>query len=113
MKLRHNNNEERAGKLLLKELPYFNFRSCLALCHRQFDSSIPDTVQPRRNLDKFPSLYDLGIFNLNNDLDANLSTDGNLLNQRIHRRYFSPHSLNMLKKKLILPFQFFTTTLLV
>ena len=64
MKLRRNKNEERAGKLLLKELPYFNFRGCLALCHGQFNSSIPDTVQPRRNLDKLTSLYDLGILTL-------------------------------------------------
>jgi len=100
MKLRRNKNEERAGKLLLKELPYFNFRGCLALCHGQFNSSIPDTVQPRRNLNKLTSLYDLGIFNLNTDLDVNLSTDCNLPNQRIQSRYFSPHSFNMFKKNL-------------
>ena len=100
MKLRRNKNEERAGKLLLKELPYFSFRGCLALCHGQFNSSISDTVQPRRNLDKLTSLYDLGIFNFNTDLDVNLSTDFNLPNQRIHSRYFSPHSFNMVKKSL-------------
>ena len=32
--------------------------------HGQFNSSIPDTVQPRINLDKLTSLYDLGIFML-------------------------------------------------
>ena len=85
MKLRRNKNEERAGKLLLKELPYFSFGGCLALCHGQFNSSISDTVQPRRNLDKLTSLYDLGIFNLNTVLDVNLSTDCNLPNQRIQK----------------------------
>ena len=100
MKLRCNKNEERAGKLLLKELPYFNFRGCLALCHGQFNSSISDTVQPRRNLDKLTSLYDLGIFNLNTVLDVNLSTDCNLPNQRIQSSYFSPYSFNMFKKNL-------------
>ena len=100
MKLRRNKNEERAGKLLLKELPYFNFRGCLAQCHGQFNSSISDTIQTRRNLDKLTSLYDLGIFNLNTDLDVNLSTDCNLPNQRIQSRYFSPHSFNMFKKNL-------------
>ena len=100
MKLRRNKNEERAGKLLLKELPYFNFRGCLAQCHGQFNSSISDTVQTRRNLDKLTSLYDLGIFNLNTVLDVNLSTDCNLPNQRIQSRYFSPHSFNMFKKNL-------------
>ena len=118
MKLRRNKNEERAGKLLLKELPYFNFRGCLAQCHGQFNSSISDTVQTRRNLDKLTSLYDLGIFNLNTVLDVNLSTDCNLPNQRIQSRYFSPHSFNMFKKisqkkRLILPFQFFPAMLLV
>ena len=100
MKLRRNKNEERAGKLLLKELPYFSFGGCLALCHGQFNSSISDTVQPRRNLDKLTSLYDLGIFNLNTVLDVNLSTDCNLPKQRIQSRYFSPHSFNMFKKNL-------------
>ena len=95
MKLRRNKNEERAGKLLLKELPYFNFRGRLALCHGQFNSLIPDTVQPRRNLDNLTSLYDLGIFNINTDLDVNLSTDCNLPNQRIQSRYFSPHSFKV------------------
>ena len=65
-----------------------------------FNSSISDTVQPRRNLDKLTSLYDLGIFNLNTVLDVNLSTDCNLLNQRIQSRFFSPHSFNMFKKNL-------------
>ena len=92
MKLRRNKNEERASKLLLKELPYFNFTGCLELCHGQLNSSISDTVQPRGNLDKLTSLYDLGIFNLNTVLDVNLSTDCNLPNQRIQSRYFSPHS---------------------
>ena len=100
MKLRRNKNEERAGKLLLKELPYFNFRGCLAQCHGQFNSSISDIVQTRRNLDKLTSLYDLSICNLNTDLDVNLSTDCNLPNQRIQSRYFSPHSFNMFKKNL-------------
>ena len=65
-----------------------------------FNSSISDSVQTRRNLDKLTSPYDLGIFNLNTDLDVNLSTDCNLPNQRIQSRYFSPHSFNMFKKNL-------------
>lgn len=89
-----NKNEERDGKLLLKELPYFNFRGCLAQCHKQFNSSISAPVPTRRNLDKLTSLYDLGIFNLNTDLDVNLSTDCNLPNQRIQSRYFYSHSLH-------------------
>ena len=100
MKLRRNKNEERASKLLLKELPYFNFTGCLELCHGQLNSSISDTVQPRGNLDKLTSLYDLGIFNLNTVLDVNVSADCNLPNQRIQSRYFSPRSFNMFKKNL-------------
>ena len=64
------------------------------------NSSIPDTVQPRRNLDNLTSLYDLAIFNLNTELDVNLSTDCNLPNQPIQSSYFSPHSFNMFKKNL-------------
>ena len=70
------------------------------MCHGQFTSLAPDTVQPRRNLDNLTSLYDLAIFNLNTDLDVNLSTDCNLPNQRIQSRYFSPQSFNMFKKNL-------------
>ena len=36
MKLRQNYTEEKAGKLLLQELPYFNFRGNLALSHGKF-----------------------------------------------------------------------------
>jgi len=89
VKLRRNKNKERADKLLLKELPYFNFRGSLALCHGRYNSSIPDSVQPRRNLDKLASLYDLGIFNLNTDLDVHLSTDRNLPNRHSKSVFFS------------------------
>ena len=40
MKLHRNKTEERAGKLLLHEPPYFNFRGSLALYHGQFNNSI-------------------------------------------------------------------------
>ena len=95
MKLRRNKSEERASKLLLSELPYFNFRGNLALYHGQFNNSIPVEWRPRRHLDKLNSLYDLDIFSLNSNLDACLSIESNLPNQRIQSRYFSPHSFKM------------------
>ena len=100
MKLRRNKTEERASKLLLRELPYFNFRGNLALYHGQFNNSISVDSWPRRNLDKLNSLYDLDIFSLNSNLDAYLNTEYNLPNQRIQSRYFSPHSFKMFTEKL-------------
>ena len=86
MKLRRNKTEERASKLLLRGLPYFNFSGNLALHHGQFNNSISVDWWPRRNLDKLNSLYDLDIFSLNSNLDAYLSTEYNLPNQRIQSR---------------------------
>ena len=100
MKLRRNKTEEKARKLLLQELPYFNFRGNLALCHGQLNTSISTPCQSRRNLDKLTSLYDLDIFSLNIYFDVNLNADQNLFNQRIQSRYFSPHSFKMFKEKL-------------
>ena len=100
MKLRRNKTEERASKLLLCELPYFNFRGNLALYHEQSNNSISVDWWPRRNLDKLKSLYDLDIFSLNSNMDAYLNTEFNLPNQRIQCRYFSPHSFKLFKEKL-------------
>ena len=75
MKLRRNKTEERVGKLLLCELPYFNFRGNLALCHEQSNNSISVDWWPRRNLDKLNSLYDLDIFSLNSNMDTYLNTE--------------------------------------
>ena len=100
MKLRRDKTEERASKLLLRELPFFSFRGNLALYHGQFNNSISVDWWPRRNLDKLNSLYDLDIFSLNSNLDAYLNTEYNLPNQRIQSRYFSPHSFKMFTEKL-------------
>ena len=40
MKFRRNKTEERASKLLLREVPYFNYGGNLALYHGQFNKSI-------------------------------------------------------------------------
>ena len=61
--------EVKATELLLKELPYFNVRGDLTLCHRHFNNLVPTVCQTRNNLDKLTSLYDLDIFDLNNNLD--------------------------------------------
>ena len=98
--MRRNKPEERASKLLLRELPYFNFRGNLALYHGQFNNSISVDRWPRRNLDKLNSVYDLDVFSLNSNQDAYLNTEYSLPNQRIQNRYFSPHSFKMFKAKL-------------
>ena len=100
MKLRRNKPDERASKLLLRELPYSNFRGNLALYHGQFNNSISVDRWPRRNLDKLNSVYDLDIFSLNSNQHAYLNTEYNLPNQRIQSRYFSPHSFKMFTEKL-------------
>ena len=100
MKLRRNKTEQKAGKLLLQELPYFNFRRNLAHCRGQFYTSISTLCQCRRNLDKLISLYDLDIFSLNTNFDVNLDADQNLFNQRIQSRYFSQPRFKIFKEKL-------------
>lgn len=98
MKLRRNKPDEKASKLLLRELPYSNFRGNLALYHGQFNNSISVDRWPRRNLDKINSVYDLDIFSLNSNQDAYLNTEYNLPDQRIQSRYFPRIASKCLRK---------------
>ena len=45
------------------------------------------------------SLYDLNLFDLNVNLDSNLSSYENLLSHKLQSRYFSPHSFHQMKSK--------------
>ena len=67
MKTRRIKSKEKAAKLLLKELPFYNFRGDLVSCLGQFNNLIPITCQPRKNLDKLAGLYDLNIFDFNSE----------------------------------------------
>ena len=100
METRRNKPKEKAAKLLIKELPFYNFRGDLASCLGQFNISIPITCQPRKNLDKLAGLYDLNIFDFNNDLDNALRSNHNIHSQYIQSRYFSVHSFKRFSKKL-------------
>ena len=53
-----------------------------------------------KDLDKLSSLHDFDLFSLNTRQDVKLNIDNNLLNQRIHCRYFSTHNFQETKNKL-------------
>ena len=95
-----NKQELSLGKILLKELPYYNFRGDLVQLHSQFSNSILASKRIRNNLYKLTSLHDLSLFNLNTNLDVNLNPYENLPINQIHSTYFSPHSFAQMQSKL-------------
>ena len=95
-----NKQELSLGKILLKELPYYNFRGDLVQLHGQFNNSILASKTIRNNLHKLTSLHDLSLFNLNTNLDVNLNPYENLPINQIHSTYFSQHSFAQMQSKL-------------
>ena len=87
-------------KASLQELPYFNYRGDLTVCHGQFNNSYSPSCQTKKSLDKLSSLYDIDLFSLNTRQDEHLNSNNNLLNQRMYSRYFSPHNFQEMKNKL-------------
>ena len=88
-------------KCSLKELRYYNLRGSLVMLHGQFNNSTISTRPSKNDLDKLASLNELSLFKLNTNLDSNLNPFQNLSCNQIHRRYFSPHSFEQMKTKLL------------
>ena len=85
----------------MNELPYFNCKGNLADFHGRFNNLLQSNIRSKRYLDKLTSLYDLDLFKLNTLCNRDVNTVDNLYNQRIHSRYFSPHSFKGQNKYLI------------
>ena len=85
-------------KILLKELPYYNYTGSLIMLYGQFNNSLMDKHQPTKyELQNLPSLYDINLFDLNTILDSNISPYENLHNNQIKSRNFSPHAFHHAK----------------
>lgn len=92
-----NKNSYKHSKLLLKELPYYNYN--IISCHGQFNNSIPHSSLPsKKQLQKLHSIHDLDIFALNSNIDSNINPDIQLMHNQIRANYFSPNSFNNLRK---------------
>ena len=87
-------------KILLKELPYYNYTGSLIMLYGQFNNILMDKHQPTKyELQNLPSLYDINLFDLNTILDSNISPYENLHNNQMKSRYFSPHAFHHAKSK--------------
>ena len=87
-------------KVLLQELPYYNFRGDLTAYHGPFNNSLFNSGKTKKSLDKLSSLYHIDLFNTNTRQDDDLNINNNLLNCRIESRYFSPYNFQKMKSKL-------------
>ena len=84
------------SKSLLRELPFYNVNNLVLSQVFSPNNSWTTKLPTIKNLDNYPSMCDLGLFNLNTASDANPNVN---LNQHILRsQYYSPHKFNSLKK---------------
>jgi hypothetical protein len=82
-------------KLLLKELPFYNINITY---ESSFNNSITTNLPTLKDLDKYPSMRDLGLFNLNTDSDATADINSNYgISQS---QYYSPHKFTSLKSQI-------------
>ena len=85
-----NDNEYRKTiKSLFRELPYFGVNHFVPL-HGQFNNLNISFLPTKKYLEKLSSFRDLDLFNLNTA--SSINPDQNLVDLKIHSRYFSPHS---------------------
>jgi hypothetical protein len=83
--------------LLLKELPFYNINITY---ESSFNNSRPITTNlpTLKDLDKYPSMRDLGLFNLNTDSDATADINSNYgISQS---QYYSHHKFTSLKSQI-------------
>ena len=93
-----NKSNEKISKSLLKELPYYAYKGRLENYHGRFNNLIGSNLLSKRSLNKLTSLYDLDLFRLNAaPCSENINPIGNLIDNRIQCRNFSPHSFKELQ----------------
>ena len=96
---------ERENKLLLKGLPYYGCKD-LASAHQQFNNLLTSALS-RNQLDKFKSLFDPDLFNLNVPTDQQVKVSSSAHSQ-LRCNYFSPHNFLRQKHRLAQPDNFFS-----
>ena len=79
---------------LFWEIPYFGVNHFVPL-HGQFNNLNTTSLPTKKYLEKLSSFHDLDLFSLNTA--SNINPDQNLVDIKIHSRYFSPHSFNAMK----------------
>lgn len=84
------------SKSLLRELPFYNVNNVVLSQVFNFNNSLTLNLPTIKDLDNYPSMCDLGLFNLNTASDANLDVNPN--QQILRSQYYSPHKFNSLKK---------------
>ena len=79
---------------LFRELPYFGVNHFVPL-HSQFNNVNITSLPTKKYLEKLSSFHDLDLFSLNTA--SNINPDQNLVDLKIHSRFFSPHSFYAMK----------------
>ena len=82
------------NKSILWELQFYNVNFIQEF---NFNNSIGTNLPTIKNIDNYPSLHDLGLFNLNTASDTNIE-EIDLHYQTVHSQYYSPHKFGCLKK---------------
>ena len=82
------------NKLILSELPFYNINFIQEF---NFNNSITTNLPTIKDFDRYPSMHELGLFNLNTASDANTESS-NLDHQILQTQYYSPHKFSNLKK---------------
>ena len=79
-------------KQLLRELPYNGIN--IVYAHGQFNNSLPSQIPSKKYLERLTSIFDVDIFNLNDD-NSLVDPDVNCLFKSIRCKYYIlPHDLN-------------------
>jgi hypothetical protein len=82
----HGNNKTniQLSKSLLRELPFYNVNNLVLSQVFSHNNGLTTNLPTIKDLDNYPSMCDLGIFNLNTASDANPDVN---LNQQILRSH--------------------------
>ncbi len=91
----HDVRNAQLTKSLFKELPFYNFNFTYEF---DFNNSITTNLPTLKDFDKYPSIRDLGLFNLNTDSDATADINSNYWISQ--SQYYSPHKFTSLKSQI-------------
>jgi hypothetical protein len=83
---KYNENNLQSIRSLMQELPFYNTN--LIPSYNSLNSNCL-TLPTMKQLNKYPSMCDLGLFNLDTASDVNM--DANLTQQSLRTQYYSPY----------------------
>lgn len=91
-----NSDRNQEVKTLLCELPFYNAAYIPNLY--QFSDNLTQILPSKKELDKYPSMCDLDLFNT--EINSNINPDVNSPYQPMRTHYYSPHKFAEFKKSL-------------